>query len=65
MKTIEVALAGAAAFGNRHLEAIRKIDGVEVVSIVGRELARVLHSTADRSTTAENYVGLPFEDRTV
>ena len=34
---IKVALAGAGAFGVKHLEGIRNIDGVEVVSLVGRE----------------------------
>ncbi|RPH62644.1 MAG: gfo/Idh/MocA family oxidoreductase [Burkholderiales bacterium] len=38
MKTIRVALAGAGAFGVKHIEGIRNIDGVEVVSLVGREL---------------------------
>jgi 2-hydroxy-4-carboxymuconate semialdehyde hemiacetal dehydrogenase len=38
--TIKVALAGAGAFGIKHLEGIQKIDGVEVVSLVGRELAK-------------------------
>ncbi|OJX00909.1 MAG: oxidoreductase [Burkholderiales bacterium 70-64] len=38
MKTIRVALAGAGAFGIKHLEGLRNIDGVEVVSLVGREL---------------------------
>ncbi len=33
---IKVALAGAGAFGIKHLDGIRKIDGVEVVSLVGR-----------------------------
>lgn len=37
-KTIKVALAGAGAFGNKHLDGIKNIDGVEVVSLVGREL---------------------------
>ncbi len=37
-KTIKVALAGAGAFGIKHLDAIKLIDGVEVVSVVGREL---------------------------
>ncbi|WP_260673983.1 Gfo/Idh/MocA family oxidoreductase [Comamonas aquatica] len=37
-KTIKVALAGAGAFGIKHLDGIRKIDGVEVVSLVGRRL---------------------------
>jgi len=36
--TIKVALAGAGAFGTKHLDAIALIDGVEVVSLVGREL---------------------------
>jgi 2-hydroxy-4-carboxymuconate semialdehyde hemiacetal dehydrogenase len=35
-----VALAGAGAFGIKHLEGIQKIDGVEVISLVGRELAK-------------------------
>ena len=39
-RTIKVALAGAGAFGTKHLDAIRLIDGVEVVSVVGRELAK-------------------------
>jgi 2-hydroxy-4-carboxymuconate semialdehyde hemiacetal dehydrogenase len=38
MKTIKVALAGAGAFGIKHLDAIELIDGVEVVSLVSREL---------------------------
>ena len=40
MKTIRVALAGAGAFGIKHIEGIRNIDGVEVVSLVGRELEK-------------------------
>nr|WP_294554464.1 Gfo/Idh/MocA family oxidoreductase [uncultured Rhodopila sp.] len=36
--TIRVALAGAGAFGIKHLDGIRNIDGVEVVSLVSREL---------------------------
>ncbi len=35
--SIKVALAGAGAFGLKHLDAIKLIDGVEVVSLVGRE----------------------------
>ena len=38
--TIKLALAGAGAFGIKHLDAIKLIDGVEVVSLVGRELAK-------------------------
>jgi 2-hydroxy-4-carboxymuconate semialdehyde hemiacetal dehydrogenase len=39
-KTIKVALAGAGAFGIKHLDAIKMIDGVEVVSLVSRELGK-------------------------
>ncbi|MEJ7929665.1 Gfo/Idh/MocA family oxidoreductase [Ramlibacter sp. AN1015] len=39
-KNIRVALAGAGAFGVKHLDGIRNIDGVEVVSVVGRELEK-------------------------
>ena len=31
-------LAGAGAFGQKHLDALRQIGGIEVVSLVGREL---------------------------
>ena len=37
-KTIRVALAGAGAFGIKHLDAIRRIDGIEVISLVSRQL---------------------------
>ena len=39
-KTIKVALAGAGAFGIKHLDGIKNIDGVEVVSLVGREMEK-------------------------
>ncbi|WP_375206188.1 Gfo/Idh/MocA family oxidoreductase [Hyphococcus sp.] len=35
---MKVILAGAGAFGLKHLDGIKNIDGVEVVSIVGRRL---------------------------
>ena len=38
--TIKVALAGAGAFGVKHLDGIKNIADVEVVSLVGRELAK-------------------------
>jgi len=37
---IGVALAGAGAFGIKHLDGIKLIDGVEVVSLVSRELGK-------------------------
>jgi 2-hydroxy-4-carboxymuconate semialdehyde hemiacetal dehydrogenase len=39
-KTIKVALAGAGAFGIKHLDGIKNIDGVEVVSLIGREFEK-------------------------
>ena len=39
-KTIKVALAGAGAFGVKHLDGIKNIDGVEVISLIGRELGK-------------------------
>ena len=38
--TIKVALAGAGAFGIKHLDGIKLIDGVEVVSLIGRDLGK-------------------------
>jgi 2-hydroxy-4-carboxymuconate semialdehyde hemiacetal dehydrogenase len=38
--TIKVALAGAGAFGIKHLDGIKLIDDVEVVSLIGRELGK-------------------------
>lgn len=39
-KTLKVALAGAGAFGIKHLDAIKLIGGVEVVSLVSRDLEK-------------------------
>ncbi|MCW3835648.1 Gfo/Idh/MocA family oxidoreductase [Sphingomonas canadensis] len=35
---MKIALAGAGAFGEKHLDGLKNIDGVEVVSVVGRRL---------------------------
>jgi len=40
MSSIQVALAGAGAFGIKHLDAIQKIDDVQVVSVIGRDLEK-------------------------
>jgi 2-hydroxy-4-carboxymuconate semialdehyde hemiacetal dehydrogenase len=37
-KPIKVALAGAGAFGIKHLDGIQNIDGVDVVSLISRDL---------------------------
>jgi 2-hydroxy-4-carboxymuconate semialdehyde hemiacetal dehydrogenase len=39
-KPIKVALAGAGAFGIKHLDGIKNIDGVEVVSLISRDLEK-------------------------
>ena len=53
---MKVVLAGAGAFGVKHLEAMSRIDGIEVVSLVGRDLQstaevakqwRIPHVTTD------------------
>jgi len=46
-KTIKVALAGAGAFGIKHLDGIKNIDGVEVVSLIGREFDKT-NEVADK-----------------
>ncbi len=40
MKTIKVALAGAGAFGIKHLDGIKNIAAVEVVSLISRDLEK-------------------------
>ncbi|MCC6249724.1 MAG: Gfo/Idh/MocA family oxidoreductase [Rubrivivax sp.] len=40
MTTIKAALAGAGAFGTKHLDAIKNIAGVEVVSVMSRDLGK-------------------------
>src|ERR1700748_1034291 len=46
---IKVALAGAGAFGLRHLDAIKLIDGVEVISVVSREIDKTKEAAAKYS----------------
>jgi 2-hydroxy-4-carboxymuconate semialdehyde hemiacetal dehydrogenase len=43
---MKIALAGAGALGIKHLDALRLIDGVEVVSLIGRELEKPRMSPA-------------------
>ncbi len=45
-KTLKVALAGAGAFGIKHLDGIKNIDGVQVVSLVSRELDKTRQTAA-------------------
>jgi 2-hydroxy-4-carboxymuconate semialdehyde hemiacetal dehydrogenase len=39
-KTVRIALAGPGAFGIKHLDGLKNIEGVEVTSIIGRELGK-------------------------
>jgi len=59
-KTLNVALAGAGAFGLKHLDAIQLIEGVQAISLVGRGLDKtkeaagkygVGHATTDLAET--------------
>ena len=36
---MKVVVAGVGAFGQKHLDALKQIDGIEVASVVGRQLA--------------------------
>ena len=45
-KTIKVALAGAGAFGIKHLDGIKNIAGVEVVSLISRDLEKTRETAA-------------------
>jgi 2-hydroxy-4-carboxymuconate semialdehyde hemiacetal dehydrogenase len=45
-RPLKVALAGAGAFGLKHLDALKLIDGVEVISLVGRELDKTKEAAA-------------------
>ncbi|WP_326523759.1 Gfo/Idh/MocA family oxidoreductase [Sphingomonas sp.] len=44
---MKIALAGAGAFGEKHLDGLKNIDGVEVISVVGRRLEPT-QAVADR-----------------
>ncbi|HKJ74293.1 MAG TPA: Gfo/Idh/MocA family oxidoreductase [Alphaproteobacteria bacterium] len=59
---MKVVLAGGGAFGSKHLDGIKNIDGVEVVSIVGRRMEQtqkmaseygVPHATTELSEALE------------
>ena len=57
---MKVVLAGAGAFGKKHLDGIRKIAGVDCVSVVGRNFSPtqavaekygIPHATTDLETS--------------
>lgn len=69
-KPIKVALAGAGAFGIKHLDGIRNIDGVEVVSLVSRDLEKTRevakkYGIAHVSTELADSLALPEVDAVI
>ena len=69
-KTIKVALAGAGAFGIKHLDGIKNIEGVEVVSLVSRDLEKTKEVAAQygiRHVTTElaDSLALPEVDAVI
>lgn len=69
-KTIKVALAGAGAFGIKHLDGIKNIDGVEVVSLISRDL-EATKAVADKygiphvTTELDEALALPEVDAVI
>jgi len=69
-KPIKAALAGAGAFGIKHLDGIKNIAGVEVVSLVGRELEKTQevarkYGIAHVSTQLADSLALPEVDAVI
>ena len=69
-KTIKVALAGAGAFGLKHLDGIKNIDGVEVVSLISRDLEKTREVAAKYgighvTTNLEDSLALPEVDAVI
>ena len=69
-KTIKVALAGAGAFGIKHLDGIKNIDGVEVVSLISRDLGKTKEIAAQYgighvSTELADALALPEVDAVI
>lgn len=67
---MKVALAGPGAFGIKHLDAIEKIDGVEVVSLIGREPEKTRqvaekYGIAHTSTELEDALALEEVDAVI
>jgi len=69
-KTVRIALAGPGAFGIKHLDALKLIDGVEVVSIIGRELDKAKevagkYGAKHVTTQLEESLALPEVDAVI
>ena len=69
-RTLKVALAGAGAFGIKHLDGIQNIDGVEVVSLISRDLDKTRevankYGIAHVGTELEDALALPEVDAVI
>ncbi len=69
-KTIRVALAGAGAFGTKHLDACKLIEGVEVVSLISRDIDKTREVAArygigHTTTQLEESLALPGLDAVI
>ena len=67
---MKIALAGAGAFGEKHLDALRQIDGVEVVSVIGRTLeptraVAAKYGIGHATTSLEEALALPGLDAVI
>ncbi len=67
---MKVIVAGAGAFGEKHLDGIKNIDGVEVVALVGRELDSTqkvadAHGIATVTTDLQEALDLPGVDAAI
>ena len=68
--SIKVALAGAGAFGVKHLDAIRLISGVEVVSLISRDIDKTRevaakYGIAHTSTTLADSLAIKAVDAVI
>ena len=62
---LRIALAGAGAFGEKHLDGLKKIDGVEIVSIIsrtGEQAAAVAEKYGARHSSTELEDALARDD---
>ena len=67
---MKVVLAGAGAFGKKHLNGIKNIDDIEVVSLVGRQLedTKVIadeHGISHATTDLAEALALPGVDAAI
>src|SRR3546814_18167128 len=60
-----IALVGAGAFGEKHLDGLKNIDGVEIVSVISRradQAAEVAAKYGARHSDAELFVPLDLDE---